>query len=124
LRSLGASADLASQGRFSEFRLKSLGPTANDIAQCTFDFNQINIVTNPHALERIEARFKDQAGRSLQGLLVAEANSRVLVEVESKFPQSRALTNEAITWLDSLTPWTGSTTDHFDAASAIWIISA
>ena len=107
LKLLGKANDSSSKARFSEFRLKSLGPTESEISQCLFDFEQINVVTNPGLLKSIEARFKDKDGRSLQGLLTADINSRVLVDVESEFPEAPVLISEAIALLDSLVPWTG-----------------
>jgi hypothetical protein len=107
LRKRGELSQLDTQRRFSEFRLKSLGLVDSEITKCAFDFEQINIVASTGALERIEERFKDQNKRSLQGLLTADIDSRILVDVGSRFPHAEDLTRESIVWLNDLSPWTG-----------------
>ena len=106
-KALGEPGSLASKRRFSEFRLKSLGAIDTEVTKRPLDFDQINVVTDRSVLERIEERFKDKNGRSLQGLLTADINSRVLVDVETRFPQASLLTSESVEWLNALTPWTG-----------------
>ena len=116
LRTLGEPN--VSQRQFSIFRLRSLGSTGSDVDRCAFDFDQINVVTDPGALEMIEERFKDQNGRPLQGLIAADIDSRILVNVTSQFPQAQALTRESIAWLNVLTPWTG----HLLNTMISWIV--